>query len=82
MQTLDYDLFDLKTADKPPLSLDEAVSQAAELRHGNADFFRVVPIDLDKATFRVERVTSEKVYSDFLASIFKFCGRMMRPVTR
>ena len=79
----EYDLFDLETVDQAPLTLDEAAAKAAELRKGDkSTFYRIVPVDVNLTGFRIEKVPNEKLYTDFLSSIFRFCGRIVRPQTR
>ena len=83
LDSREYDLFNLETADQAPLTLDEAAAKAAELRRGDkSTYYRVVPVDVNLTGFRIEKVPTEKLYTDFLSSIFRFCGRIMRPQAR
>lgn len=76
METLesktDYDLFDYENSTQP-LSLDEAIKVAGALRAADKSHgFRIVPTDEKQTGFRVEAVSRERLYADFLAMISTF----------
>jgi len=60
-ESVDYESFSLKDWDSRPLSLDEAVKKAENLRSlGTVGFFRIVPVDQNMTAFRVRVVTPQE----------------------
>jgi hypothetical protein len=71
----DYDLFNYEESDQP-LSLGEAMSRAATLRDvDKSRIYRIVPVDSNQSGFRVQIVSREQVYADFLSRISAWLGR-------
>jgi hypothetical protein len=73
---VEYDHFSYDESSSRPLSLDEAVKKAAELRKADsANFYRVEATDVTATGFRVEKVSVASVYADFVS---RFAQRFMR----
>lgn len=68
LELIDYDLFDYKHLDESPLELERAMKKIAQLRSSDPGrFHRIVPTDSTMASFRVESVPREEVYSELLS---------------
>ena len=79
LESTDYDRFDHKHADEPPLTLEEAVRKAAALRRTErSKFHRIVPTDENMASFRVESVSKDEAYAEFLARANSIFNRFLR----
>jgi hypothetical protein len=81
METLEshteYDLFDYENSAQP-LSLDEAIKVARALRVADKSHrFRIVPTDDKETGFRVEAISQERLYADFLAMVSTFLNRFL-----
>jgi hypothetical protein len=77
LEAIDYDTFTIEGAGERPLTLDEAVKKASQLRRkdvGN-NFYRIVRVDENKNAFIVRRVAAASVYADFAARVSKLLGR-------
>jgi hypothetical protein len=62
-----------------PLTLDEAVKKASELRRrDSANFYRVENVDEGRNAFTVKKVPVASVYADFIASVFKLQAYLRR----
>jgi len=78
MESTDYDLFEYRHADEPALALDEAVKRAAQLRSSDAaHFHRIVPVDSDMTSFRVESISRAAVYSELLSRWSELLNRFV-----
>ena len=79
----DYDWFSLGYDETDrPLSLDEAISRAEALRSvDKKHLYRIVPVDRDHTFFRVEVVSQERVYADFLAKMSEWVGKRLTRLT-
>ena len=68
LESVEYDTFDYKTIDEAPLSLEDAVKKAAQLRTSDTSHFhRIVPTDPSMISFRVDSIPREAVYSEYLS---------------
>jgi Ser-tRNA(Ala) deacylase AlaX len=68
----EYDLFDYKDYDQTPLSLEDAIKKASELRGNSPDkIHRVVPADRNITTFQVDSVPVTEAYADLLSKLMR-----------
>ena len=81
MPTLDateYERFSYDEPSRAPLSLDEAVKKARELRASDAsrnNFYRIEYADDSHMSFQVTTVPAASVYADFTARISQALAR-------
>ena len=76
LETLDYERFSYDEANQQPLSLDEAIKKASELRRSDkSHFYRIEFADDSNSNFRINKVAVSSVYSDFLSRVTKLIGR-------
>lgn len=62
-----YDRFDYRDFDRSSSTLENAITEAAELRKRNPDtFYRVVPTDENETKFAVDALSANQVYADVL----------------
>jgi hypothetical protein len=63
----EYDTFDYKHFDETPLSLEEAVKKATQLRAADRDHMhRVVSVDSNMSGFRIESIPTETIIKEKL----------------
>jgi hypothetical protein len=73
LEAQDYERF---SYDEAPLTLDEAVKKANDLRRkDSANFYRVEHTDDARTTFTVTKIPVSSVYADFIARVAKVMGR-------
>jgi hypothetical protein len=79
----DYDWFSFNYEEpEKNLTLDEAIARAKVLRSADKTrIYRVVPIDSDHSAFRVEAVSQERVYADFLTRASKWASKFLTHLT-
>lgn len=78
LDALEYERFSYDETNPNPLSLDEAVKQAAELRRSDpTNFYRVESADENNASFKVTKVPVASVYADFLARAAKAMSKYL-----
>ena len=66
-ELVEYEGFEYRHFDEKPLTLDEAVKQAKQLRAAEHDsFHRIVPIDAEMTCFRVESLPKSALYADMV----------------
>jgi hypothetical protein len=71
----DYDLFNYEESDQP-LSLGEAINHAATMRAADkSHVYKVIPVDRNQTGFRVQAISREQVYADFLSRISAWLGK-------
>jgi shikimate 5-dehydrogenase len=71
-ETTDYDRFGYKHFDEQPLSLEEAVKKAQDLRSRDQhNVYRVMPLDEEMMQFCVEKVGKSELYADLLSRFVK-----------
>jgi hypothetical protein len=76
MPTLEVQDYEHFSYDDAPLSLDEAIKKASDLRKKDAEnFFRVEPASEDNTSFKVTKIRAASVYADFLARMVKMMAR-------
>jgi len=76
LDTLEYEHFSLDEEERPPLSLDEAIKKAREMRKlDKENFYRVEYADASETKFRVHKVPATVVYADFFSRIAKSLGK-------
>ena len=76
LEAQEYERFSYDEANLHPLSLEEAVKKAAELRRkDSSNFYRVECADEAHTTFTVKTVPVSFVYADFVARVFKVVSR-------
>jgi hypothetical protein len=76
LEAQDYERFSIDDANSQPMSLDEAVTRAGELRKGDSShFYRVEVIDTASNSFRVDKVSVTSVYADFVGRLARTIGR-------
>lgn len=64
----EYDVFEYRHFDEPPMSLEEATRRAAELRlTQKGSFHRVTARDAEMTSFRVDSVPRASVYVEMVA---------------
>ena len=79
LDSTDYDLFDYRHADEPSLTLEDAMQKAAALRKvDKTHFHRIVPTDGTMASFRIESVSRDQAFADFVARASDLFGRALR----
>jgi hypothetical protein len=67
IESTDYDRFEYKHFDEPALALDEAIRVAARLRDSDqAHFHRIVPVDSEATTFRIDSIPRDATYAQLL----------------
>jgi hypothetical protein len=72
----EYEQFDYKDYDQTPLSLEDAIKRASELRRDDPSrIHRVVPADRNTVTFHVDSTAAVEVYADLISRI---TGRWIR----
>jgi hypothetical protein len=75
-RSTDFDRFSYRHFDEQPLTLEEAVKKSQEQKKADPlAAYRVVPTDDQMTGFRIERVSREKLYADFLK---RFNGHLIR----
>lgn len=68
LDSTDYDRFDYEHADEPSLTLEEAIRKAAALRRADkTHFHRIMPTDGTMTSFRIDSVSRDQAYADFVA---------------
>ena len=75
----DYDQFrmDYQEPDQG-ITLDEAVARAVKLRSADkSHVYRVMPANDDQTTFRIEIISQERVYANFLARMSAWITRRL-----
>lgn len=73
----EYDLFDYNGYDQTPLSLEDAIKKASELRHNDpGKVHRVVPADRTISTFYVDSIPAAEVYADLLSRLMAHWRRL------
>ena len=76
LEAQDYEQFSYDDASQRPLTLDEAVKKAAELRRKDStNFYRVVFADDSHTSFLIKPEPVASVYADFVARVVKRMGR-------
>jgi len=76
MPTLEVQDYEHFSFDDSPLTLDEAVKKASELRKKDAEnFYRIEPANEGNTSFKVTKVRATSVYADFVARMVKLMGR-------
>ena len=79
LDSTDYDRFDYRHADEPALSLEDAIKKVAELRRADkAHFHRILPTDGNMTAFRIDSVSRDQVYADFVTRASDLFGRALR----
>ena len=79
LDSTDYDLFDYRHADEPSLTLEDAMQKAAALRKvDKTHFHRIVPTDGAMTDFRIESVSRDQVFADFVTRASDLFGRALR----
>jgi len=69
----DYEHFSF---DDRPLTLDEAVKKASQLRKSDTEnFYRIEPVNDVHTSFKVTKVHAASVYADFVARVSKLVAR-------
>lgn len=75
LESLDYDKFRYDEATQFPLTLDEAVKKAAELRRNDqSSFYRIEPVNEADNNFVIKKVPVGTVYAEFIARVTKLLG--------
>ena len=78
MESIDYDNFEYRYCDEPALPLDEAIKTVTRLRASDAaNLHRIVPVDSDLTTFRVESVSRDTLYTQMLGRWAELMGRFV-----
>jgi hypothetical protein len=78
MESIDYERFSYGEA-APSLTLDEAVKKARELRRQDSgNFYRIEAVDESANAFRIEKVSSASLYTEFIARLAKALTRYAR----
>ena len=73
LEALEYERF---SYDERPLTLDEALAKAAELRRkDSSNFYRIEHINEGRTAFRIKKVSATSVYADFAARVAKALGK-------
>jgi hypothetical protein len=76
MPTLEAREYEHFSYDESPLTLDEAVKKASELRKNDAEnFYRIEPANEDKTSFKVTKVPVASVYAGLVARVSRLMGR-------
>ena len=76
MPTLEVQDYEHFSFDENPLSLDEAIKKASELRKGDKEnFYRVKPANDKATTFVVTKVPATAIYADLAARVAKAMAR-------
>lgn len=71
----DYDLFNYDESNEP-LSLEEAMNRAASLRSADRlHVYRIIPTDTNQTGFRVQAVSQDEVYANFLSRLSAWLGK-------
>jgi hypothetical protein len=72
MPTLEVQDYEHFSFDDRPLTLDEAVQKASELRKNDAvNFYRIEPANEANTSFKITKVRAASVYADFVARMCK-----------
>ena len=67
MESIDYDKFEYRHFDDPGVPLDEAIKTVTRLQASDsANVHRIVPVDADLASFRVESIPGGVLYTQML----------------
>jgi len=73
LETQEYEQF---SYDEQPLTLDEAIKKARDLRRTDpANFYRVKHGNEGRTMFTVKKIPASSVYADFVAKMAKLTGR-------
>jgi hypothetical protein len=73
LEIQDYEHF---RYDESPLTLDEAVKKAGELRKKDSEnFYRIEPANQDGTTFTVKKVSAASLYAELVARMSKLTAR-------
>ena len=72
----EYDRFDYDES-SPPLTLDEAIAKADTIRKSSGFIVRVRPTDENLSGFKVDIVSKEEQYADFLERVSRWWGRII-----
>ncbi|MFZ0393300.1 MAG: hypothetical protein WCF17_11665 [Terracidiphilus sp.] len=76
LEGTDYDRFSIEDMGQQPLTLEEAVRKAKELRQGDpTNFYRVEIADEANMTFKVKKVDASSVYAEFMGRVTNLMGR-------
>jgi len=76
MPTLEIQDYEHFCYDESPLTLDEAVKKASELRKNDSEnVYRIEPANEGRTAFTVTRVSAALVYAEFVARISKLMAR-------
>lgn len=76
MPTLEVQDYEHFSYDDAPLSLDEAVKKASDLRRRDSEnFYRITPLNESNTSFAVKKVSIASVYAEFVARVSKLTGR-------
>jgi hypothetical protein len=76
MPTLEAQDYERFSFDEHPLTLDEAIKKANELRRkDSANFYRIEHTNEDRTAFAVTKVPVASVYADFIAKALKMMRR-------
>jgi len=68
----EYDLFDYKDYDQAPLSLEDAMKKASDLRRKDPNqIHRIVPADRGITTFQIDSVPAAEAYADLLSKLMR-----------
>ena len=79
LESTEYDRFDYRYADEPALTLEEVIRKAAKLRKTDkTHFHRIVPTDASMTHFRIESVSREQAYADFIIRASDLRNRALR----
>ena len=76
MPTLEVPSYEHFSFDETPMSLDEAIKKASELRKSDSEnFYRVRPANDKGTTFIVAKVPASSIYADLAARVAKAVAR-------
>lgn len=68
MPVSEYETFEYRLFEDAPLSLEDAIKKADQLRGADATrFHRVVPTDSNMVLFHVDSVSREHLYAELLS---------------
>ena len=79
----EYEAFQYKQFDEPPLSLEQATEKASHLRRFDSKHvYRVVPIDAEMSGFRIDEMPIQAAYSEVWMRLCKHFLRYISPSFR
>ena len=78
MESTDYEKFEYRHFDDPAFPLDEDIKTVTRLRASDlAHLHRIVPVDSDLTTFRVESVSRDTLYTAMLGRWAELLNRFV-----